>query len=112
VARCRAPSGSSLSRGCRLAVDFGLFEEVLVESGAGVGDLDAGEGSSFQSGAMSPLVRGGAGAWVLARPGAGGPLVGGMWTASAAGWSVIGALRLCRAGRRGAGSRPGRAAAT
>src|SRR5215831_18082132 len=39
--------GSSLSRGCCLAAGFGLVEEVVVEAGAGVGDLDADEAAVF-----------------------------------------------------------------
>jgi hypothetical protein len=49
-----------------------LFEEVVVEPGAGVEDFDADEAAVFQSRATNPPVPDGMLAWIVVRPGESG----------------------------------------
>jgi hypothetical protein len=51
-----------------LTIDFGLFEEVVVEAGAGVEDLDSDEAVVFPVERDEPFGAGGVGAWMVVRP--------------------------------------------
>ncbi|HEY2305092.1 MAG TPA: hypothetical protein VGI05_04350 [Streptosporangiaceae bacterium] len=62
-----------------------MFEEVVVEPGAGVEDFDADEAAVFQSRATNPPVPDGMLAWIVVRPGESGWPVRWMQAASAAG---------------------------